>query len=158
MDEKCLSPVNPRLELMKWDELSNRLLCDEWVIAIALWPLGMMCKLDCPWLSPFLFVSLGGWFTALCRDCWEPGGGGGGAQVLTSFLQVCVPVLYQDFAPKLDLNLIYHLLDLVNCFELSWGIGGHDASSMWAHPGLFDRSLLPLASVDTGILDVTGVH
>ena len=23
--------------------------------------MGMMCKLDCPWLSPYLFVSLGGW-------------------------------------------------------------------------------------------------
>ena len=135
--------------LMKWDELSNRLLCDEGVIAVALCPPGMMCKLDCPWLSPFLFVTLSGWFaarrehlvlTALRRDYWEPGGGGG-ARVLTSFLQGCVPVLYQDFAPKLDLNLFYRLLDLVNCFELSWGIGLHDVSSMWAHPGLFGRSL-----------------
>ena len=24
-------------------------------------PPGMMCKLDCPWLSPYLFVCLGGW-------------------------------------------------------------------------------------------------
>ena len=58
----------------------------------------------------------------------------------------------------MDLNLIYRLLDLVNCFELSWGIGGHDVSSMWAHSGLFDWSLLLPASVDTGTLDVTGVR
>ena len=41
---------------------------------------GMMCRLDCPWLSPYLFVSLGGWpfgiqvqpdlamIRAYCRD------------------------------------------------------------------------------------------
>ena len=31
-------------------------------------------------------------------------------------------------------------------------------SSMWAHPGLLDRSLLPLALCDTGTLDITGVR
>ena len=31
-------------------------------------------------------------------------------------------------------------------------------SSMWAHPGSFDRSLLPLALYDMGTLDVTGVR
>ena len=35
-DEICLSPVNPRSELTMWDELSNRLLCDVGVIAVAL--------------------------------------------------------------------------------------------------------------------------
>ena len=78
----CLSPVNPRSELATWDELSNRFLCDVGVIAVALCPLEMMCKFDCPWLSPFMFVYLGRWFaasrghlvlTALRRDCWEPG-------------------------------------------------------------------------------------
>ena len=28
---------------------------------VVLCPPGMMCKLDCPWLSPYLFVCLGGW-------------------------------------------------------------------------------------------------
>ena len=86
------------------------------------------------------------------------GGGGGGTRILTSFLRGCVSVLYQDFAPKLDLNLIYCLLDLVNCFELLWGIGGYDVLSMWAHPGFFYRSLLPPALFNTGTLDVTGFH
>ena len=87
--------------------------------------------------------------TALRRDCWELGGWGV-AQVLTTFLRGCVSVLYQDFAPKLDLNLINRLFDLVNCFELLWGIGGYDVSSIWAHSGLFDRSLLPPALFDRG--------
>ena len=86
LDEICLSPVNPRSELTTWDELSNMFVCDVGVITVALCPLGMMCKLDCPWLSPFVFVSLCGWFAArwgqlvltdLHRDCWKPGGGGG---------------------------------------------------------------------------------
>ena len=46
--------------------------------------------------EPFLFVSLSGWFAAsrghlvlavLYGDCCEPGGGGGGTRVLTSFLR-----------------------------------------------------------------------
>ena len=63
-----------------WDGLSNRVLCDVGVIAVALCPPGMMCKLDCPWMSRFLFVSLGAAIrehlvlTVLHRDCWEPGG------------------------------------------------------------------------------------
>ena len=122
-------PVNcvlcPRSELTMWYGPSNRILCDVEVIAVALCPPGMLCKLDCSWLSPFLFLSLGGWFavslghlvlTVLHRDCWEPGG----TRVLTSFPRGCVSVLYQDFAPKLGLNLIYRLLDLVNCFELMY--------------------------------------
>ena len=131
--------------------LSNTVLCDVGVIAIALCPPGMMCKLDCLWLSPFLFVSLGEWFAASWGhlvftifhiDCWKPGG----TRLLT--------VLHQDFAPKFGLNLIYHLLDLVNCFELLCGIGGYDVSSIWDHPGLFDRRLLPPALTDMGTLDV----
>ena len=108
-------------------------------------------------------MSLGGWISGsrgIGSYCFAQGllgrGGGGGTPVLTSFLQGCVLVLCQDLAPKLDLNLIYRLLDLVNCFKLSWGIGGYGVSSMWAHPGLFDW--LPLAMVDTGTLDVTGVR
>ena len=46
LDEKCSSPVNPRSELMTWDELLNRLLCDVAVIAVTLCPPGMMCNLD----------------------------------------------------------------------------------------------------------------
>ena len=77
----------PRSKLTTWDELSNRFVCDVGVIAVDLCPPGMMSKLDCPWLSQFLFAYLGGWFaasrghlilTALRRDCWEPGVGGGG--------------------------------------------------------------------------------
>ena len=44
-------------------------------------PPGIMFGLDCPWMSPFLFVSLVGWIAATRgqliiidshRDCWEP--------------------------------------------------------------------------------------
>ena len=59
-DKLCMSPVNPRPGLTMCDELSSRVLCDVEVIAVALCPPGMMCKLDCPWLNPFLFASLGG--------------------------------------------------------------------------------------------------
>ena len=48
LDELCMSPGNSLSELM-------------------------MCGLDCPWLSPFLLVSLG--------DCWAPGE----IRVLTNF-------------------------------------------------------------------------
>ena len=130
LDEQCLSLVNPRLELLKWDELSNRFLCD--------------CRRFVPSMD-YVWVGLSAVepvfvFVLRWMACCQPGAsasycvaqgllGTGGNRVLTNFLQGCVPVLYQDFAPKLDMNLIYRLLDLVNCFELSWGIGGHNVSS-----------------------------
>ena len=110
-------------------------------------------------VEPVLFVSLGGWFAAswgklvladLHRDCWEPG-----MDSSADFPWGCVSVLCQDFAPKLDLNLIYRLSDLLNCFELLCGIGGYDVSPIWVHPGLFDRGLLPPALFDMGTLHVS---
>ena len=98
LDELCMSPGNPVSKLM-------------------------MCGLDCPWLSPFLFASLGGGVAASReqlviidshRECWEPGE----TRVLTNFPRECVSVLCQDFPLKLDLNLIYRLSELVNHFEL----------------------------------------
>ena len=98
LDEQCMLPGNLLSELM-------------------------MCGLDCPWLSPFLFVSLGGWVAASRgqlvifdshRDCWEPGEN----RVLTNFPHECVLVLCQDSTSRSDLNLIYHLSELVNHFEL----------------------------------------
>ena len=53
------------------------------VFAFDLCPPGMMCKLDCPWLSPYLFVSLSKWLITSREQpvmadiwgyCWEPGG------------------------------------------------------------------------------------
>ena len=61
----------PPLILMLCDELFNRVVCDVAVITVALCPLGTMCTLDCPWVSPFLF-SLSGWFAA---DGLLPAGG-----------------------------------------------------------------------------------
>ena len=43
-------------------KLSHSVLSDEVVFAFGVCPPGVMCKLDCPWLNPFLFVSLSGWF------------------------------------------------------------------------------------------------
>ena len=73
LDKICLSPVNPQSELSTWDELSNRLLCDVGVIAVALCHPGVMCKLDCPWLSPSVDGLLV--LTDLHTDCWELGRG-----------------------------------------------------------------------------------
>ena len=116
--------------------ISHSALCDVEVIAVALCPPGMMCKLDCLWLNPFSFVSLGGWllpvggswFLLICTETVgnRGGGGGGVVRLLTSSPQECASVLYQDFALKLDLILFYRLSDLVNCFELLCGIGGYD--------------------------------
>ena len=82
MNYTCMPPVNPLSELMICGELCHRVLCDVEGVACALRPPGMMCGLDCPWLSPFLFVSLGGWVAVSGGqlviidshgDCWEPG-------------------------------------------------------------------------------------
>ena len=83
------------------------------------------------------------------------GGGGGGCRLLASFPQGCVSVLYQDVIPKMDLNMLYRLSDLVNCFELL--CDGYDVSSNYAHPGLFDRGLLPPPLFVKGTLSVAGV-
>ena len=43
---------------------SHSIIIDEGVFAFDLYPPGMMCKLDCPWLSAYLFVSFGGWLVS----------------------------------------------------------------------------------------------
>ena len=82
-----------------------------------------MCKLDCPWLNPYLFVSLGGWLVTsreqpvladLRRYCWEPGR----THLTVGFLQECAPVVCRDFASKVDPDLINRSSDLVNWFRL----------------------------------------
>ena len=138
LDELCISPVKHLLGLM-------------------------LCALDCPCLSPFLFVSVGGGVSSgrgqlvisdSHRDCWEPGE----TQTLISCPRECVSVLCQDFTPKLDLNLIYRLSDLVYHFELLCEVGGYDVLLIGAHPVLFEWVLLPLALFVMVTLDVTGVR
>ena len=42
-------------------------ICDEGVLVVDLCPPGPLCKLDCLWLNPYLFVSLGGWWVVVMR-------------------------------------------------------------------------------------------
>ena len=104
LDELCRSPVNLLSAFMMCGELSitHRVLCDVEGVAGAMRHLGMMCGLDCPWLSPFLFASLGGWVAASRgelviidshRDCWEPGE----TRVLTSFLREYVRISHRNW-------------------------------------------------------------
>ena len=139
LDELCMSPVKPLLVLM-------------------------LCGLDCPWLSPFMFVSLSGGVAAgrgqlvisdSHRYCWGPGE----TRMLTSPRE-CVSVLCQDFTPNLDLNLIYRLSGLVYQLELLCEVGGYDVEVLLigAHPDLFQWGLLPPALFAMGTLDVIGVR
>ena len=71
--------VNPRSESKVCCEPSHIIIFDEGVFAFDLCPPGMMCKLDCPWLSPYLFVSLGKWLNTsreqlVLTDGWFPTG------------------------------------------------------------------------------------
>ena len=75
--------VNPQSGARVCCEPPSGVIFDEGVLAFDLYPPGMMYKLDCPWVSSYLFVSLGKWFvtnreqpvlTDIRRHCWEPGG------------------------------------------------------------------------------------
>ena len=102
---------------------------DEWVFASDLCPPGLMCKLDCPWLNMYLFVSLGGRLVIgreqpvlanLQKYYWEPGG----THLKIGYPQECVLVVGRDFVPKVDPELINRLSDLVNRFRLVCVFGG----------------------------------
>ena len=82
-------------------------ICDEGVLAVDLCTTGPLCKLDCPWLNPYFFLTFGGWFVAgreqpfvadVHTYCWEPGG----THSMVGFSQECTPVRCRDFAPKVD--------------------------------------------------------
>ena len=82
----------------------------EGVFAFDLCPPGLTCKLDCPWLNPYSFVSFGRWFVTsreqpvfadLRRYDWEPEE----TRLMVGFPRECAPVVW-DFAPKVDPNLI----------------------------------------------------
>ena len=78
-------PYPPNLCSNKFASLKHSFMFDEGTSTPDLCPPGMMCKLDCPWLSLYLFVCLGKWPVgiraqsdlAIIRGfCWEPGGFG----------------------------------------------------------------------------------
>ena len=92
-----------------------------------------MCRLECPWLNLYLFVSLSGWFVTSREQpvfadlriyCWEPGG----THSTVGFPQECAPVVCRDFAPKVDPDLINRSSDLVNRFRLLCVDGGDNVS------------------------------
>ena len=102
-----------------------------------------MRRWDCPWLNPYLFVSLGGWFvtsreqpvfTNLRRYCWKTGG----TPSTVGFPQECGPVVCRNFAPKIVPDLIHRSSDLVIRFRLLCLDGVDDVSSLCVYPGLFD--------------------
>ena len=108
-------------------------------------------------------MPLGGWFVTsreqpdfadLCRCCWEPGG----THSTVGFPQECVPVVCQDFAPKVDPDLINHSSNLMNRFRLLCVNGGDDVSLLCVSLGLFDRAMSQPVLSDLGILVVAGVH
>ena len=49
---------------------------------------------------------------------------------LVGFPQDGALVLCRDSTPNMDIILFYRLLDLVDCFDLLCGMGGHDVSSL----------------------------
>ena len=69
-----------------------------------------MCKLDCPWLSPYLFVALGKCLITsreqpvladLRGYCWELGG----THSTVGFPQEYTPVMCRDFALEFNPEL-----------------------------------------------------
>ena len=108
---------------------------------------GMICKLDCLWLSPYLFVSLGEWLI-ISREqpvlaeiwgyCWEPGGTHLALcpRVVGCVHQEYAPVMCRDFAPGFTPELISCPSDLVNRCRLLSAFSGGNVSSLCVPPGI----------------------
>ena len=163
LDNICMWRVNPRSESRVCCEPSHGDMFDEGVFAFDLCPPGMMCKLDCPWVSPYLFVSLGKWFVSnqeqpvladMQRHCCKPGG----TYSTVGFPHKYTPVRCRDFAPEFDPELINRPSDLVNWCMLLCVLGGDAVSSLSVSPGLFDQALSQPALLDPVILVATCVH
>ena len=89
----------------------SRSIIFEGVFAFDLCHPGMMCKLECPWLSPYLFVSIGEWLITSCEQpvladiwgyCWEPGGTHSALcpRAISCFPQEYAPAMCRDFTPE----------------------------------------------------------
>ena len=77
---------------------SHSVIFGEGVFVFYLCPPGLMCKLNCPWLNLYLFVSFGGWFVTsrerpvfadLRKYDWELGR----THLTVGFPQECAPVV-----------------------------------------------------------------
>ena len=79
--------------------------------------------------------------------------GTGGTHSMVGFSQECAPVRCRDFAPKVDLDWINRLSDLMNRLSLLCADGGNEVSSCDVSLGLFNRALS-----DMGILGIACVH
>ena len=155
--------VNPQSESKVCCGPSHSIKFDDGVFAFDLCPPGMMCKLDCPWLSPYLCVSLGKWLITSREQlvlvdirgyCWEPGW----THSTVGFPQDYTPAMYQDFVPEFTPELINHPSDLVNRFGLMCVFSGANVSSLCVPLVLFDRALSQPVLSDLGILVAAGVH
>ena len=88
---------------------------------------GMMCKLDCQWLSLYLFVCLGGWPVGILAQpdlanirgfCWELGGSHPALfrEIDDCFPYKIAPVMCPDLAPEFIPGFACHPSDLVTRF------------------------------------------
>ena len=75
-------------------------------------------------------------FADLRRYDWEPEG----TCLMVGIPWECTPIMYRDFAPNVDPDLINRSSDLVNRFRLLCMCGGDDVSLLCVSLGLFDRA------------------
>ena len=62
LDRIRMCRVDPRSMSKVYCGPSRGIIFYEGVVAVDLCPPGMLCKLDCPCLNPYLFVTLREWF------------------------------------------------------------------------------------------------
>ena len=144
--------VNPRSESKVCCGPSPSIIFDEGVFAFDLCPPGMMCKLECPWLSPYLFVSLCEWLITSREQpvladtrgyCWELGGTHLALcpRAVGCFPQEYSPVICRDFTPEFTPELISRMFGLVNRFGPLSAFTSGNVSSRCDPPVLFDQTL-----------------
>ena len=123
--------VNPRSKSKVCYKPSHSIMLGEGVFAYDLWPPGRMCKLDCPWLSPYLIVSLCRWFVTsqeqpvlanIRQYCWEPGG----TWSTVGFPQERTPALCRGFALEFIPALINRPSDHMSRYRLLCVLGGDE--------------------------------
>ena len=99
----------------------------------------MMCKLDCPCLSPYLFVCLSGWPVGIRAQpdlantrgfCWEPGGSHPALfrEIVDCYPYKIAPATCPDLTPGFAPGFACHPSDLVTRFGLLYAYRGFSVS------------------------------